>query len=66
MEDGFAALLPPGRDRTWWHWAPLIIALASFLLSYVGFCIAHGRGLAALSESLYSSAQLLIDRKSVV
>jgi hypothetical protein len=60
MEDGFAELLPPGRERTWWHWAPLIIALASFLLSYVGFCIAHGLGLAALSESLYSSAQLLI------
>jgi voltage-gated potassium channel Kch len=60
MEDGYAALLPPGRDRTWWHWAPLIIALASFVLSYVAFCIAHGLRLAALSESLYSSAQLLI------
>src|ERR1022692_4839917 len=64
MEDGFAVLLQPGRERTWWRRVVWIIASLSFILSYAAFLIADRKAEqpwpATLLEALYSSAQLLI------
>lgn len=64
MEDGFAVLLPPGRERIWWRRAAWAVAGLSFVLSYIAFligdCRTKGLGPASIFESLYSSANLLI------
>ncbi|MGA2737498.1 MAG: NAD(P)-binding protein [Bryobacteraceae bacterium] len=62
MEDFFAALLPPVRERTWWRRVPLVFALLSYVLGYIAFGIVEYQEKVPVApiEALYLSAQLLI------